>query len=245
MDKKYIEETIKTYLSNELNCSPEDLDKEGTVFIENNKNKFPFLKICAIGRTVLVSASGALLPQIKKLLENKSRDEIFENPFIYGQSIYYIPDFKMWNRTEMDNAFQYEQLEGAELQKLKGISGFENSLAFDKDGNTPTCIVLYAMKDQEIIALAGASKENEKMWELGIDVKPEYRRNGLGAVLISNLAHAILEKGVIPFYCASTTNVSSQAVAHRSGFMPWFVSTYGNILDGSSVYDEILCSIRK
>ena len=82
--------------------------------------------------------------------------------------------------------------------------------------------------------------DNEKMWELGIDVKPEYRRNGLGAILISNLADAILEKGVIPFYCASTTNISSQAVAHRSGFMPCFVTTYGNILDGSSVYDEIL-----
>lgn len=223
-----------------MNCRPDDFEKEGTVFVENNERKFPFLKICTMGQAVLVSASRTLLPKIQKLLENKSRDEIFENPFIYGSSIYYIPDFKTFKKIETDNNFQYELLEGEEIQKLNGISGFENSLAFDKDGNTSTCIVFYAMKNHEIIALAGASKENEKMWELGIDVKPEYRKNGLGAVLISNLADAILEKDIIPFYCASTTNISSQAVAHRSGFMPCFVSTYGNILDGSSVYNEIL-----
>ena len=240
MNKKYIEETIRSYLSEQLNCGLNDLDKGGTVFIENNRTKFPFLKICTMGQTVIISASGTLIPKIQKLLENKSRDEIFENPFIYGQSIYYIPDFKIFKKLALDNIFQYELLEGKKIQKLNGISGFENSLAFDKDGNTSTCIVFYAMKDHKIIALAGASKENEKMWELGIDVKPEYRRNGLGAVLISNLADTILEKGVIPFYCASTTNISSQAVTHRSGFMPCFVSTYGNILDGSSVYNEVL-----
>lgn len=240
MDKKYIEETIKVYLSDYLNCEPDDFEKEGIIFVENKEKKFPFLKICTMGQAVLVSASGTLLPKIQKLLENKSRDEIFENPFIYGQSIYYIPDFKTYKKIETDNNFQYELLEGEEIQRLKGISGFENSLAFDKDGSTSTCIVFYAMKNHEIIALAGASKENEKMWELGVDVRPEYRKNGLGAVLISNLAEAILEKGVIPFYCASTTNISSQAVAHRSGLMPCFVSTYGNILDGSSVYNEIL-----
>ena len=49
-------------------------------------------------------------------------------------------------------------MEGEETQKLKGISGFENSLAFDKNGNTSTCIVLFARKNHEIIALAGASK---------------------------------------------------------------------------------------
>lgn len=240
MDKKYIEETIKEYLSDCLNCRPDDFEKESTVFVENNERKFPFLKICTMGQAVLVSASGTFLPKIQKLLENKSRDEIFENPFIYGQSIYYIPDFKTFEKIETDNNFQYELLEGEEIQKLNGISGFDNSLVFDQDGNTSTCIVFYAMKNHEIIALAGASKENEKMWELGVDVKFEYRKNGLGAILISNLADVILEKGVIPFYCASTTNISSQAVAHRSGFMPCFVSTYGNILDGSSVYNEIL-----
>lgn len=240
MDKKYIEETIKAYLSDYLNCEPDDFEKEGMIFVENNEKKFPFLKICTMGQAVLVSASGTLLPKIQNLLENKSRDEIFENPFIYGQSIYYIPDFRTFKKIETDNNFQYELLEGEEIQKLNEISGFENSLAFDKDGNTSTCIVFYAMKNHEIIALAGASKENEKMWELGVDVKPEYRKNGLGAVLISNLADAILQKGVIPYYCASTTNIGSQAVAHRSGFIPCFVSTYGNILDGSSVYNEIL-----
>ena len=101
-------------------------------------------------------------------------------------------------------------------------------------------MILYAKKNNEIVGLAGASDEAEDLWELGVDVKPEHREGGLATILISNLAATLLEKGIIPFYCASVTNIGSQAVAHRSGFISCWVSTYRTILDGSSVYRDTL-----
>lgn len=177
-------------------------------------------------------------------MERKTRDEIFECPLVYGQSVYFIPDEKILAEQSLSDEYEYRLLEREDIGILKDISGFENALSFDKDGATSICIVLYAMKNGEIVAIAGASEEAERMWELGIDVKPEYRKKGLASALISNLACKILERGIVPFYCASVTNIASQAVAHRSGFTPCWVSTYRNILDGSSAYDDLLSGLK-
>ena len=75
---------------------------------------------------------------------------------------------------------------------MQGIQGFGNSLAFDENGNTPTCIVYYAMKNEEIIALAGASKESDAMWEIGVDVKEPFRNEGLATTLVNHLVLSIL-----------------------------------------------------
>ena len=80
----------------------------------------------------------------------------------------------------------------------------------------------------------------ETMWEIGVDVKAQYRNAGLASTLVSNLAVSIMEKDIVPFYCASVTNIASQAVAYRSGLIPCWVSTYRTVLDGSSVYYEIV-----
>ena len=103
-----------------------------------------------------------------------------------------------------------------EIQKLRGIHGFDNSLSFDEDGNTTTCIVLYAKRNDEIVALVGASIVDDDLREIGIDVKKEYRGKNLASLLVHNLT-----------YSASVTNIASQAVAIRSGYMPLWTDTYG------------------
>lgn len=226
----------KEYISSELNCSIADLHKEGTVFAANDLKPYPFLQVSTMGQATFVSVSSALLPKISSLLQRKTKDEVFECPFVYGQSLFYLPDLAAIKRPSLPSGFDYGLLEGKELYDLRGLVGFDNSLGFDPDGSTSTCIVLYARMGKEIIALAGASRESEHMWQLGIDVTLPYRNNGLAAALISTLACIILDKGIVPFYCASVTNIASQRVAHRSHFLPAWVSTYGTILDGSSSY---------
>lgn len=240
MNRNVIETTAREYIARHLNCKVEDFQKAYPVFVANDDEAYPFFEICTMGASAIVSASGGLVAKLKKLLENKNRDEIFECPFVYGQSIFYIPDTKRLHRYPLDTEYNYELLQGEEIRKLKGISGFENSLTLDEKGIPSACIVFCAVKNSEVVALAGASKESDAMWEIGIDVVPEYRNRGLAVSLVSNLACTILEKGIVPFYCASTTNIGSQAVASRSGFVPCWVSTYGNIWDGNYAYHEIM-----
>ena len=114
-----------------------------------------------------------------------------------------------------------------ELSQLCGIKGFENSLAFDENENTPTAIVLCARKDEKIIAIAGASKVSGNIMEVGIDVNKEWRGYGLAKVLVENLTIEILKRDQIPFYSASVTNLASQAVAFGSGYMLLRTDSFG------------------
>ncbi|NEU04848.1 GNAT family N-acetyltransferase [Clostridium senegalense] len=244
MNKMQIKKIVKENLGKYLNCEQEIFEHDGVIFHKpirlNEFQQNPFLEITNIEKAIIVSASYEIMDNMKTLLVGKSRDEIFECPLIYGQSIYYIPDIKKLKLCDLLPKYEYFYLEGNEINKLREIKGFTNSLEFDEDGSTSTAIVFFAMKDGEIIGLAGASNEYSNMWEMGIDVKSNYRTDGLATVLVNHLMHKILSKNVLPIYCASSSNIASQAVAHRAGLIPYWISTYKNILDGSSSYNELV-----
>ena len=61
------------------------------------------------------------------------------------------------------------------------------------------------------------------MWQIGIDVLPQYRRKGIASALTSHLALAVLERGKVPFYCAAWCNLPSVRNAIKSGFRPAWV----------------------
>lgn len=74
-----------------------------------------------------------------------------------------------------------------------------------------------------LIGLAACSADCEDMWQIGIDVLPAYRRQGIAAALTSSLALEILEHGKVPFYCAAWSNIKSVRNAIKSGFRPAWV----------------------
>ena len=76
-----------------------------------------------------------------------------------------------------------------------------------------------------LVGLAACSADCEKMWQIGIDVLPGYRRRGIAAALTSRLALEILERGKVPFYCAAWSNIPSVRNAIQSGFRPAWVET--------------------
>lgn len=239
MTYKTMLERARDHVARHLNCPPDKLLAPGTSFVENRRAEAPFLEICTMGAGVVVSASPELLPRVEPLLTGKSRDEVFEFPLVYGQSLYYLPDLGRFHPLPLPEGYRYRLLAGEQVKELRGITGFDNSLAFDAQGETPTCIVFFAERDGEVAGLAGAAPEGEGLWEMGVDVGPAFRRGGLGAALVSHLAAAILERDVVPFYCASVTNIGSQGVAFRAGLVPAWVSTYRTVLDGSFAYGDL------
>ncbi len=72
----------------------------------------------------------------------------------------------------------------------------------------------------ELIGLAGCSADCEDMYQIGIDVLPQYRRQGIASALTSRLAIEILNLGKVPFYCAAWSNIKSVRNAIKSGFRP-------------------------
>ena len=80
-----------------------------------------------------------------------------------------------------------------------------------------------AYDNDTLIGLAACSADCEDMWQIGIDVLPEYRRKGIAAALTSELALEILKRGKVPFYCVAWSNIKSIRNAIKSGFRPAWV----------------------
>lgn len=75
----------------------------------------------------------------------------------------------------------------------------------------------------KLIGLAGCSADCEQMYQIGVDVLPEYRRQGVASALTSRLALEILKLGKVPFYCAAWCNLRSVGNAIKCGFRPAWV----------------------
>lgn len=80
-----------------------------------------------------------------------------------------------------------------------------------------------AYEDGKLVGLAGCSADCDTMYQIGVDVLPEYRRKGIASALTSRLALETLALNKVPFYCAAWCNIKSVRNAMRCGFRPAWV----------------------
>ena len=88
-----------------------------------------------------------------------------------------------------------------------------------------------AYDGERLVGLAGCSADCDTMRQIGVDVLPEYRRQGIAGALTSRLTLEILERGKIPFYCAAWSNLPSVRSALKSGFRPAWVELTAKSID--------------
>ena len=225
MEQAEIYTEIYQYLADCLGCPEAVLRAEGTYFVKSPRQHD--VKILSIRDTDIISLSEDVYALGKARLAGKSRDELYESTLTFGQTLHYVPDLREVCRPPLPENFTPEWYGEAELPRLRGIEDFGNSLAFDPVGNTDTGCALCAVKDGNIVAIAGAAAVTDKLMEIGIDVQKPWRGRGLASALVRNLTAQILAQGKMPFYSASVTNLASQAVAIRSGYLPLWTDSYG------------------
>ena len=71
--------------------------------------------------------------------------------------------------------------------------------------------------------MAGADDYMNELWQIGIDVLPEFRHQGLGLYLVKELAADIEKLRKVPFYTTWSPNIASTRVALGAGFYPVWV----------------------
>ena len=192
IQRRDIQETIYKYIAKQMNCGIQDLHAGETIFIEDDNKPEKYIKILSVEDTNIITLSSDLFSDGMRQLCGKSRDELYESNYVFGQTLHYVPDIN-------------------QMKLLPFAEGYTFELLIDDD----------------IIALAGASYVNHELREVGIDVKKAFRGKKLASLLVHNLTVEILKQGKIPFYSASVTNIASQAVAIRSGYMPLWTDTFG------------------
>ena len=233
---------VQSQLATDLNCTSSDLnvEKDSVFFTEarDNPGRRPFprykqhFEMLSMGKTMVVSASPDILEIVEPLLNGKDRDEAFSMPFVYGQSLYYLPDLAQIKPLTSPDGFTYEMVEQDDIPVLYQNEGFRNAVQYDVNHPRPDILVTLAEKDGIIVGMAGASNDCAMMWQVGMDVLPENRYFGLAAYLVNWLTLEILNRGYVPYYGTSSTNIAFQRVAHRAGYYPAWVCAYKGRFDG-------------
>lgn len=96
------------------------------------------------------------------------------------------------------------------------------------DALSPNCpeldvLGVGAYDGDTLVGLAACSADCDSMDQIGVDVLPAYRRQGVAAAVTSRLALEILSLGKVPFYCAAWSNIRSVRNAIKCGFRPAWV----------------------
>lgn len=237
MDNRDILNTALAQSAVDYGCSPGDfLRSEPTVVLSQKREGarcyLPLPLTCSLvsyGGCVVAQTSEPLLAPVREFLLRYPAEHCFETPNLYElnriltpydhrvcfMAEYFLPDLDRLQRLPCPYPTRLlTQEEFAELY----LPQWSNALCEKRRERDVLAVGAY--DGGALIGLAGASADCETMYQIGIDVLPAYRRQGIAAALTSALALAILDCGRVPFYCAAWSNLPSVRNALRSGFAP-------------------------
>ncbi len=118
-------------------------------------------------------------------------------------------------------AFDIQRFTPDTIADFRGDDRFGEAFGFCE--TAPDMLGVAAVKDGQILGMAGASADSPYLWQIGINVEPEYRGQGVAATLVRLIAADALAAGRLPYYGTSISHLASQRVALRAGFLPaWF-----------------------
>jgi GNAT superfamily N-acetyltransferase len=237
------QEMLKTAMeqsAEDLGCRPESfLQVQNSVsLIRLGKNARKYLKepitcmLVSYGNNVVASATEEVLHVVSDYIGRFEFYSCFETPHMHwlnerlaerGHKVcymaeYYLPDV---NRIpELKCLYETHILGQEDFQELY-LPAWSNALC--KDRRELDVLGIGAYDDGKLVGLAACSADCEKMWQIGVDVLPEYRKQGIASALTSALAKEILIREKVPFYCSAWSNIRSVRNAVKSGFIPAWV----------------------
>ncbi|MDR0819561.1 MAG: GNAT family N-acetyltransferase [Oscillospiraceae bacterium] len=237
MTNKDILRIAKEQSAIDANCNAEDFDSDRNMVVISKPNenarkylKLPyFCNLISYGKNIVASVDGRIVDLITDYINGDKIEYCFETPRIhkltrefekYGKlpgymSEYWLPDVD--KLTALPCGFEVKILEPDGFADLY-LPQWSSALSEKRPHLDMLAAAAY--DSGKLVGLAGCSADCDTMWQIGIDVLPEYRRNGIAAALTSRLAVEILNRGKVPFYCCAWANIASARNAVNSGFRP-------------------------
>lgn len=229
-------------------CAPEDFTRQEGVAVISKADPcarryltLPFdLDLTSYGSNVVASCSESLLGVAKAYIDRFPAVHCFETPNLHilmdalrpmGLDVcfmaeYWLPDLETLRA--LPCPYETRLLHPADFESLY-LPEWSNALCEKRKHLDMLAVGAY--DGEKPIGLAGCSADSDTMWQIGIDVLPEYRRQGVASSLTSILALEALHRGMAPFYCCAWSNVASARNAIRAGFRPAWVTVTAKSAD--------------
>ena len=224
----------------DIGCQAEDFLKRENVTVpfRLGRNARKYIKepitcnLVSYGNNIVAASSESVAELVSEYIGRYDFYHCFETPNMHwlnehlahkGHKIcfmaeYYLPDLS--RIPEIDSGFDLHILEPEDFGELY-LPEWSNALC--KDRKSLDVLGVGAYDGDKLVGLAGCSADCEDMWQIGVDVLPDYRRRGIASALTSSLAKEIITREKVPFYCSAWSNIRSVRNAVKSGFIPAWV----------------------
>ena len=244
MTNEYILKTALRQSAVDLCCEPEDfLSSEPKVVISRASPdarkylKLPFLlELASYGSNIVASCSPELVGIAERYIARPDFYHCFETPALhelgdglsrFGARVKYMAEYFLPDTAKLGEALErsrcpYETrlLTQPDFEPLY-LPEWSNALC--KERSQLDMLGIAAYDRDRMVGFAACSADCDSMWQIGIDVLPGYRRQGIAKALVASLACEIISRGKVPFYCAAWSNLRSVSCALASGFRPSWV----------------------
>ncbi len=226
----------------DANCNAEDFMREENVIVTSavNPNARKYLELplecnlISYGNNIVATINGKYRSIVSEYINNFPVEHCFETPNLHilndamqkenlrvcFMAEYFLP--KLEELKAVDCPYELKVLHSADFDTLY-TDTWSNALCEKR--RELDVLGIGAYDGGKLVGLAGCSADCETMWQIGVDVLPEYRRQNIASALTSRLALEILEREKVPFYCAAWSNIKSVRNAIKSGFRPAWVET--------------------
>ena len=224
----------------DCNCEIEDfLSTENKVVLSKKHEKarvyLPLPLECDLvsyGNNIVAQVSERMKDVVTKYISKYAVARCFESPNVialneklaeYGYKVcfmaeYFLPDINELKEISCD--YEIKVLYPEDFKDCY-TEQWGNALCHDRKHLDK--LAVGAFDNGKLVGLAGCSADCEMMYQIGVDVLPEYRKQGIASSITSRLALEILKLDKVPFYCAAWSNIKSVRNAIKCGFKPAWV----------------------
>ncbi len=245
MTKQQIENTLWEALALDFNCEAKDFvipTKKVTenILVPGRRMYQPEpakFSLVSNGRSIIIHCDPKFIPFMEEFLKDEAPEwvsgfrgllKIEQEISKFGETIrdmhaFYLPlaDFP---KAEVPGDIEITWYDEKEILQFKDREEFHHALGFNE--RFPDMVAVSAKIGGEIVAMAGASCDWEKLWQIGINVLPAGEGRSLGALLTCLLKEKLLDMGIVPFYGTAVSHFASQNVARKAGFYPAWMEAY-------------------
>ena len=206
LTKEEIDHRIKTQLSYEFNCDPDDFSGEEILItsavLHDRRRVFseelPLLQMATFGNNAVISADERLHPWLREWINGKKGFWLFghQNYFELEKELgkygcrMASPHHMFAPKPEyldIETDLKIRWLEQEDIMDYYGREEFPNALCDRFHPERPDMLAVIALDGERIMGMAGCSADSPEMWQIGIDVLPEYRRRGIARQLLEIL----------------------------------------------------------
>lgn len=247
-DRKSVIETVRAVLAANLSCAEEDWLGEGVSvrLAEERAGRFRFplreqsLGAATMGQGAVVACSRERIDWAVEHLGPLTRGQLFsaptvakmqalvqrDNQFIAGPDQKYVCSAADLTGFRLPHGVKIALYDRSRVERLYVHTAFKHALGFRPDSPRPDRLAVAAECGGQIVGIAGASEDCERMWQIGVDVLPGFQGRGIGRAIVGMLTGAILDEGIVPYYSTEVSNLQSRQLAVSLGYWPAWVELY-------------------